>query len=147
MPHTRRSTWCSLRRLGPARRCAVFVRSGMRCTWCDIELEQWNAQVDHVISRARGGEDRNDNLVGSCADCNQRRPVPWRMPTAQLRQPLDLAAGKALALAWYPWAAARLAAKGRVLSESKEAVKMRRLRAKWKAEGLAGADFPFGANS
>lgn len=28
---------------------------------------------DHVVPRARGGEDHPDNIVGACYDCNQQK--------------------------------------------------------------------------
>ena len=103
----RRSTWCSLRTLGPVRRCAILIRSGLRCTWCLVDLDQRNAQIDHVVRRAEGGTDTNDNLVGSCDTCNSRRPAEVPAP-AVLSLPLDLAAGRVLALSWYSWFAARV---------------------------------------
>jgi len=142
MAHTRRSTWCSLRRLGPVHRCALLLRAGMRCTWCGVGLVQATAQLDHVVPRCDGGGDGDDNLVAACEECNQRRPAGWATPTEQLSAPVDLRAGRALALQWYPWAAKRLGLDkpARELSQSPGAVKMRRLRARWR-EQPAGVPF------
>jgi len=44
---------------------------GRKCVYCnkqDIPLE-----IDHIISRARGGSDRVSNLTIACHECNQRK--------------------------------------------------------------------------
>jgi hypothetical protein len=153
--HTRRSSWCSLRTLGPVRRLALLLRSGMRCSWCDVELDQGTAQIDHVVPRCAGGTDENSNLCASCPDCNapvgrgrcQPRTVTREL-AAVLAAPVDLAAGRALALAWYPWAAARLGVDRppRSLADTPEARKKRAQRARWRAQGLGGTAFPYGEN-
>lgn len=135
----------------------------MRCSWCGVELTYETAQIDHVIPRSQGGLDSNDNLCASCPDCNvphgtaryflgriQRRVVSLEL-AAVLAAPVDLKAGRELALAWYPWLPRRLGLdRSRPKQEPSQrpgAVKMRRLRARWREEGLAGTAFPFGANA
>lgn len=52
------------------------------CRWCETAL---STHVDHIVSRDRGGDDRRENLAGSCRPCNLARgagPVyveraPW----------------------------------------------------------------------
>ncbi|MFE7133403.1 HNH endonuclease [Streptomyces sp. NPDC057638] len=39
------------------------------CRWCGAA----STVVDHIIPRARGGDDRRENLCGSCAPCNLAR--------------------------------------------------------------------------
>lgn len=142
MSHTRRSTWCSLRRLGPVRRCAIFVRGDMLCAWCGVRLTKDTATIDHVVPRARGGADDNTNLVGACEDCNQTRSPDMPMP-ATCALPVDLVAGRALAIEWYPWAKARFEDGARRKRDARAAATSARLAAK--AEGLGGDAFPFGA--
>jgi len=112
----RTSTWNSLHVLGPVRRCAVILRGGSRCAWCEVELDQWGAQIDHVVARRFDGKDSIDNLVPACAGCNESRNLRARLRAfgisfssqkkkvdAQLAMPIDRKAGRELAAQWYPW--------------------------------------------
>lgn len=40
------------------------------CRWCHTAP---STCVDHVLPRARGGDDRRENLAGSCQPCNLAR--------------------------------------------------------------------------
>jgi 5-methylcytosine-specific restriction endonuclease McrA len=135
MPRT--STWSSLAVLGPVRRCALLLRGSMLCAWCGVTLTYDTAQIDHVHRREHGGSDAADNLVGCCPACNLDRPARrHRGLAALLRAPLDLRAGRELALLWYPW----LPARDRAKAEAR-----RRRRELAIAAGLGGTAFPFGA--
>jgi 5-methylcytosine-specific restriction endonuclease McrA len=49
----------------------ILRRDGHRCQYCgrtDVPLT-----VDHVIPRARGGEDSWENLVAACVRCNNKK--------------------------------------------------------------------------
>lgn len=101
-------------------RCAIFVRDGKRCAWCNrkvkfsggslkkSEASDRCAQLDHVIPRAEGGNHKPTNLVTACARCNRRgveaRP-PERYPHVLelLALPLDRKAGRKFARRIYPW--------------------------------------------
>ena len=48
-----------------SRRCAIYVRDDFRCVYC---LTQTRLVLDHVEPY---GGNASDNLVSSCADCNQ----------------------------------------------------------------------------
>lgn len=50
-------------------RSAVLEDEPM-CHWCHTRSA---TEVDHVVSRERGGDDRRENLVGSCKPCNLAR--------------------------------------------------------------------------
>ena len=63
---------------------AIFARDGGRCVYCGIAVVRRGpglhraphlATLDHVIPRSRGGSTRADNLVLSCAACNNARGV------------------------------------------------------------------------
>ena len=41
------------------------------CYYCGRKLNSVNKTFDHIIPVNKGGEDKIDNLVCSCADCNQ----------------------------------------------------------------------------
>jgi len=52
----------------------ILSRDGFRCHYCgrspmrnkDVELE-----IDHIIPKAKGGNNNIDNLITSCLECNQ----------------------------------------------------------------------------
>lgn len=137
----RSSTWCSLRRFGPAHRCAFVIRSRGYCTWCRCVLTKDTFQVDHVVPRRDGGKHADDNLVASCPDCNIVRPEGVPFPAEQLAEPLDLGAGQQLALIWYNWMFARLRAKTVKNRERRQCLAKENRDAC--AAGLGGNAFPF----
>ncbi len=66
----------------------VLRRDGHRCQYCnrsDVALT-----VDHVVPRARGGEDSWENLVCACVRCNNKKgdrsPAEAHMPL--IRKPI-----------------------------------------------------------
>ena len=67
--------------VSPDTRYKVLQRDKL-CSWCGVEE---STTVDHVIPRARGGSNRQWNLVGSCRACNEFKSdfVPkelgWRL--------------------------------------------------------------------
>jgi hypothetical protein len=48
----------------------LVERDGLRCHYCEILMTYREAQVDHVLAKARGGTDAPTNLVLACAQCN-----------------------------------------------------------------------------
>ena len=48
----------------------LVERDGLRCHYCDYLMAYEDAQVDHVLAKARGGSDAPDNLVLACSRCN-----------------------------------------------------------------------------
>lgn len=48
----------------------LVERDGLRCHYCDTIMTYNEAQVDHVLAKARGGTDSPTNLVLACARCN-----------------------------------------------------------------------------
>lgn len=52
-------------------RKAIFARDGYRCQYCGTHGVQLT--VDHVMPRARGGENSWENLVTACKRCNNRK--------------------------------------------------------------------------
>jgi 5-methylcytosine-specific restriction protein A len=61
-------------------RAAVLSEEPM-CRWCTTRAA---TEVDHIISRERGGGDQRDNLAGSCKPCNLAR---GKGPTHVERKP------------------------------------------------------------
>ena len=50
-------------------RLRVLARDGYTCHWCGKAA----TTADHLIPRARGGSDRDDNLAACCTRCNSSR--------------------------------------------------------------------------
>ena len=50
-------------------RAKVIARDNGICQYCGEEGDQ----VDHVVSRKRGGDDSLDNLLTCCRSCNLRK--------------------------------------------------------------------------
>lgn len=48
----------------------LVERDGLRCHYCDALMTYSEAQVDHVVAKARGGTDLPTNLVLACPRCN-----------------------------------------------------------------------------
>jgi len=48
----------------------LVERDGLRCHYCDYLMSYEEAQVDHVLAKARGGSDAPINLVLACFRCN-----------------------------------------------------------------------------
>ena len=48
----------------------LVLRDGLRCHYCDRMMTFDEAQVDHILAKARGGTDAPHNLVLACARCN-----------------------------------------------------------------------------
>lgn len=56
----------------------VLERDGWRCMYCGVDLiestgHKNSATADHIIAKENGGEDRLDNLVAACLECNGRK--------------------------------------------------------------------------
>ncbi len=66
----------------------ILRRDGHRCVYCgrsDISLT-----VDHIVPKARKGEDTWENLVTACVDCNNRKGdrTPDEAHIKLLRKPM-----------------------------------------------------------
>jgi len=48
------------------------------CRYCEVELHQRRATLDHVIPRSRGGADAISNLALTCKFCNMAKAA--RLP-------------------------------------------------------------------
>jgi 5-methylcytosine-specific restriction endonuclease McrA len=48
----------------------VYARDNGCCVYCSKSLEIWEATLDHVIPRSKGGQNSFDNIVLSCQSCN-----------------------------------------------------------------------------
>jgi 5-methylcytosine-specific restriction endonuclease McrA len=48
----------------------LVMRDGLRCHYCESIMTYDEAQVDHILAKARGGSDAPHNLVLACPSCN-----------------------------------------------------------------------------
>jgi hypothetical protein len=55
----------------------VLQRDGYRCRFCGTTAAEGRLQVDHVMSKARGGADTLDNLATLCEECNAGKSDLW----------------------------------------------------------------------
>ncbi len=54
-------------------RFKTFMRDGFSCRYCGrspINDSSVTLHLDHIEPKSKGGTDRGDNLVTSCAECN-----------------------------------------------------------------------------
>jgi DNA-directed RNA polymerase subunit RPC12/RpoP len=55
----------------PGKRFEVFKRDGFVCMYCGARPPNALLEVDHIVPRAGGGSDDEENLITSCFDCNR----------------------------------------------------------------------------
>jgi 5-methylcytosine-specific restriction endonuclease McrA len=54
-------------------RFRIFIRDNFKCCYCGRQPNKDNdvvLQIDHIIPRAKGGYDTDDNLQTTCKECN-----------------------------------------------------------------------------
>lgn len=62
--------------LGQKQRFLILKRDKYRCQMCGATAENGaRLEVDHIIPKASGGKDTNDNLRVLCFDCNRGKGV------------------------------------------------------------------------
>jgi len=59
-------------------RLKVLNRDGWVCGYCGRDLtktpgQKNSATAEHILAKANGGEDRLDNLMACCLECNGRK--------------------------------------------------------------------------
>ena len=57
----------------PGRRLMVLARDSSACVYCTASLSEDNFVLDHLVAVAKGGTNRNHNLVAACDVYNRRR--------------------------------------------------------------------------
>lgn len=51
-------------------RFTVLYRDGFKCKYCGRGSDETVLQVDHIFPKSRGGENRIENYITACRDCN-----------------------------------------------------------------------------
>jgi hypothetical protein len=54
-------------------RHGIYERDNGQCAYCGKDLSLAASTLDHVLPQSRGGLSTWENLVNSCAPCNQRK--------------------------------------------------------------------------
>lgn len=54
-------------------RLKVYERDDYTCKYCNKQLTQYTATLDHLTPVARGGDHSLENLVTACLDCNSKK--------------------------------------------------------------------------
>ena len=49
----------------------IFNKTNGHCSYCGCELNFYDFQVDHLIPKNKGGNNKADNLMPACSDCNR----------------------------------------------------------------------------
>ncbi|MCY3544478.1 MAG: HNH endonuclease [Chloroflexi bacterium] len=79
------------RRISPSKRARVLERDGYRCCYCEANLRFVEANIDHIISVADGGDNSIENLQATCWECNQHKGESSdRVDLDEYQLPMDL---------------------------------------------------------
>ena len=76
-------------------RFEIFKRDGFMCRYCGRSAPGVVLHVDHVKPLAKGGEDREENMITSCEDCNFGKGA-WELACAvpfesRVQRPMTIA--------------------------------------------------------
>ena len=74
-----------MRYVSAGKRRGVLERDGHRCVYCDVDLKDVQAVIDHRIPVSAGGTNEIDNLQATCKTCNARKK-DFSGPDGQIRQ-------------------------------------------------------------
>ncbi len=58
----------------------LFSQQKGHCNACNVKLDIWHFEVDHVIPKSRGGGDYYENYQLLCSNCNRvkgQRPMEY----------------------------------------------------------------------
>ena len=62
-----------MRYVSAGKRRAVLERDGQRCVYCDADLKDVTAAIDHRVPVSAGGTNEIENLQATCKTCNSRK--------------------------------------------------------------------------
>ena len=51
----------------------IFKDWGWQCAYCDKQLNECTATIDHIVPKHKGGHNTRSNLAASCASCNRAK--------------------------------------------------------------------------
>ncbi|MFT4967091.1 MAG: 5-methylcytosine-specific restriction endonuclease McrA [Candidatus Deianiraeaceae bacterium] len=67
----------------------LFKEQKGHCKACDVELDIWHFEVDHIIPKAKGGGDYYENYQLLCSNCNRvkgARPMEYLRAKIKTRE-------------------------------------------------------------
>lgn len=57
----------------------IFKDWDWQCAYCDKQLDECTATIDHIVPKHKGGHNTRSNLAASCTSCNQKKgSSPWK---------------------------------------------------------------------
>ena len=74
-----------MRYVSANKRRVVLERDGHRCVYCDADLKDVTAAIDHRVPVSAGGTNEVDNLQATCKTCNSRKK-DFSGPEDQIRK-------------------------------------------------------------
>ena len=51
----------------------IFEEWGWKCAYCDQQLTEDTATIDHVVPKHKGGQNVKNNMVCCCCRCNRNK--------------------------------------------------------------------------
>lgn len=67
-------------KVGPSRRELVWAKTSGFCYLCELPLLPGDWTIDHVIPTAKGGSNKNGNLMPAHFKCNTNKGNSWPTP-------------------------------------------------------------------
>lgn len=70
----RKDNWQGMNWIRQEKRLAIYLRDGLACVYCSAGVEDGTRlDLDHVLPVAKGGSNRESNLVTACQRCNNAK--------------------------------------------------------------------------
>ena len=54
-------------------RQSIFESWEWRCAYCDKDLDEKSATIDHILPKFKGGHNVKSNMICSCSKCNRSK--------------------------------------------------------------------------
>ena len=54
-------------------RQSIFESWEWKCTYCDKDLDEKSATIDHIVPKFKGGHNVKSNMICSCSKCNRSK--------------------------------------------------------------------------
>lgn len=52
---------------------SIFEEWDWKCAYCDRQLSDRDATIDHIVPKHKGGHNTRNNLACACSDCNKAK--------------------------------------------------------------------------
>ena len=61
-------------------RQSIFESWEWKCAYCDKDLDEKSATIDHILPKFKGGHNVKSNMICSCSKCNRSKgSVYWKI--------------------------------------------------------------------